>query len=151
MITNSVNSVPLSKYFKFANISTPSPSFDPTKPQKHWAIGWGDVTGPTFTYDCVSKDAKGYPYWDTRAISVQDALTPNVFVGTLPAGTTALPEIPTPVNKQAVMAAGLDLCTDFMGQAALCAPVAPENVPIQFTTQDHAILVKLDAWLAKQS
>jgi hypothetical protein len=143
MIINCVNPVPLSKYFKFANVSTPSPSFDYTKPQKHWVIGWGDVTGATFTYDCVTKGADGLPQWDTNTISTQDAMAANVPPSTSPSGMKVIAEIPTPINKQAVLAAGLELCTDFMTNPAFCVHVPVEQLPISFTQEDHDALMMI--------
>jgi hypothetical protein len=143
MVLLCMNAVPLNKYFKFAYVSTQSPSFDYTKPQKHWAIGWGDVTGSTFTYDCVIKGPDGLPEWSTNTIPTQDAMTANVPPPQAPTGMTVIAEMPTPVNKQAVMAAGLDLCTDIMGNAALCVPVAPAQMPAQFTQEDHDALIAI--------
>jgi hypothetical protein len=62
----------------------------------------------------------------------------------------ALPEIATPINKAAVDAARLELCTDMMGNAALAPPLTPETTLLQWTGADEAIMTRLSAYLTKQ-
>lgn len=145
MQLNVGNAIPLSKFFRFAVVSTSATPFDYTRGQQHWAIGYPDLVGPTFPYDAVVKGADGYPMWTVNTIPDAQALTPNIPPAQAPTGSHVLPEIPTPINKTAIIAAGLELCTDIMGNAALCPAQTPATTVFDWTEADHDALMAVRA------
>jgi hypothetical protein len=127
-----ISPVPLSNFYKFPTVSA-SGQFNYDMPVKNWVIGYGDITGPSFTYDCVVRGLDGYPAWSTHTVSVQEALTANVLGGTPTPGKTVIPAAPVPLSKDKVTAAGLELCTDIMTNPAFCALSTPSNTVVPLT------------------
>lgn len=143
---NVMNATPLSKFQRFVPVAASSTPFDHAKPQKAWAITYADLNGPNFSYDCVQVGSNGDPFWATYTMSDADALTVNIAVGTQ--SVPPLAAVPTPLDKAAVLASGLELCTEFFtGHPALCPPLTPATNIIQWTQEDHDALLAIKAKL----